>query len=71
MHTLKNGFKAVYGLPPYEYQKDARLRKAKDLLAHTDKPIKQIAALVNYASFASFVDAFTNHFGYTPGHVRK
>ncbi|MDH7459852.1 AraC family transcriptional regulator [Chitinophagaceae bacterium 26-R-25] len=71
LHTLKNGFKQVYGLPPLEYRNEVRLQKAKELLQQTGKPIKEIAMLAGYASFSSFVTAFTNHFGYSPGTVRK
>jgi AraC-like DNA-binding protein len=71
LHTLKNGFRQVYGLAPYEYRTEVRMQRAKELLQQTDKPIKEIAALVSYARFPSFVSAFSNYFGYTPGSVRK
>jgi|GEM_PF-1705607 len=71
LHTLKSGFKQIYGLGPYEYRKEIRMQKAKELLNQTDKPIKQIAAVLKFAGTASFAAAFTKHFGYPPGSDRK
>jgi len=71
LHTLKNGFKQIYGLGPYEYRKETRMQKAKELLKQTDKPIKQIAVLLKFAGTSSFAAAFNKHFGYPPATVRK
>lgn len=42
-------FKKKYGSTPYAYLLDIKLQYAKKLLAHTNVPIKEIAARLNFA----------------------
>ncbi|MBV4357325.1 helix-turn-helix domain-containing protein [Pinibacter aurantiacus] len=71
LHALKKGFKQLFGKNAYDYLIEARLHEAKKLLAETDKPIKEIGAMVGYSRPSSFGAAFTKYFGYPPASVRK
>lgn len=68
---LKNGFKEMYGVGIFEYVTDARMEKAKELLTQTNKPIKEICSLAGYTHMTSFITAFRQRFGYTPGSLRR
>ena len=56
--TLKEVFKAVYGLPIATYMKETRVREAMRLLRETDSSIADIAAAVGYESQGKFTKAF-------------
>lgn len=68
---LKTGFKKQYGTGIFECLLEARMNKAKELLSDTEKPIKEIAALIGYDHLTSFITAFRKFFGFTPGSVRR
>lgn len=54
-----------------EYLHSRRIALAKELLARSDKPIKEIAREVGYASSLAFTRAFRRIEGTTPGAYRK
>lgn len=68
---LKTGFKLQYNTGIFECLLEARMLKAKELLSDTEKPIKEIAALIGYDHLTSFITAFRKFFGYTPGSIRR
>ena len=68
---LKTGFKQQYNTGIFECLLEARMQSAKELLRDTNKPIKEIAALIGYTHLTSFITAFRKHFGYTPGSIRR
>jgi AraC-like DNA-binding protein len=68
---LKTGFKQIFGTGIFEFLLQARMKKARQLLIETDKPIKEIAALAGYGHLTNFITAFKNHFGHTPRELRK
>jgi AraC family transcriptional regulator, transcriptional activator of the genes for pyochelin and ferripyochelin receptors len=70
-YTLKQGFKRVYGIGLFECLQNARLDKARELLLHTNDPLKAIYTQAGYARITSFITAFRKHFGYTPGSLRR
>lgn len=54
---LKYGFKQVYGVAPYSYLLEIRMRKAKSMLL-AEQPIKAIAMTIGYKSESNFCKAF-------------
>jgi AraC family transcriptional regulator len=52
------------------YLADARLRRAKELLATTELPLKEIARQLGFANPANFSTSFTRAVGETPGRYR-
>ncbi|KIL40515.1 hypothetical protein SD70_13205 [Gordoniibacillus kamchatkensis] len=52
--AFRSAFTAAYGMSPKQYQQQCRLTEAKWLLRSSDKPIKQIAEAVGFASVHSF-----------------
>jgi AraC-like DNA-binding protein len=70
-YTLKQGFKKLYGIGLFECLQNARLENARELLLHSDDPIKAIYTQAGYARITSFITAFRRHFGYTPGSLRR
>ena len=56
--TLKEVFKAVYGLPIATYMKEYRISRAMKLLRETKIPISEIAGQVGYETQGKFSKAF-------------
>ena len=63
---LKQTFRAVVGMPIYQWYRKYRMTHAKDLLERTALPIAQIASAVGYANPSKFAKAFSNEIGETP-----
>jgi AraC-like DNA-binding protein len=68
---LQYGFKQIYGINIYDFQINNRMKKAKELLLTTHKPVKVIATLCGYSSNSSFVAVFKKVVGVTPLQFRK
>ena len=68
---LKKGFKQVFGTGIFEYLLKIRMEKAYQLLNETDKPMKEIASLTGFDYITNFINAFSKHFGYTPGSLKR
>ena len=64
-------FREKLGVTPMRYLADWRLQKARALLSEPSLTIGEIARAIGYDSEASFNRAFSQHFGKTPGTVRK
>jgi len=62
-------FKQIFGMGPFEYRQQKRLEKAKELL-ETGLSVKEVAILTGYR-ITNFVSAFRDHFGYTPGSIKR
>ena len=69
--TLKSAFKTVYGKPIAAYMKDYRVRRAMELLSHTDAPVSEISAAVGYESASKFTEAFKSVAGMLPKDYRR
>ncbi|MBO9565798.1 MAG: helix-turn-helix transcriptional regulator [Niastella sp.] len=63
---LKSGFKQVYGIPPYTYLLEVRMKKAK-LMLLAEEPIKAIAMTVGYKNESNFCKAFKKICHESPG----
>ncbi len=69
--TLKEVFKAVYGLPIATYMKEYRVREAMKLLRETDATIAEIAYQVGYRTQGKFSEAFKDIVQMLPTEYRK
>lgn len=69
--SLKETFKAVYGMPIATYMKEFRIHKAMELLRQTDESIAEIAAKVGYETQGKFTKAFKEFTALTPSSYRK
>lgn len=69
--SLKNYFRSVYGCGYAEFQQNARMEKAADLLKKTEQKIADIGLAVGFATQAKFGAAFKNCFGVTPLEYRR
>jgi len=66
---LKNDFKALYGLPIYEYYQKNRMLKAKSLLVLGKYTIKEIGQMVGYSNLSHFANTFKKEFGFLPSEI--
>jgi len=66
---LKNDFKALYGLPIYEYYQKNRMLKAKSLLVLAEYTIKEVGMMVGYSNFSHFANTFKKEFGFLPSEI--
>lgn len=64
-------FKETTGQNVMDYTIETRIRKAKELLASTDLPLKDISEQVGYYNVSSFTRRFKLNQGVTPGEYRK
>ena len=69
--SLKEVFKAVYGLPIATYMKEFRVRRAMELLRESDASIADVAAQVGYESQGKFTKAFKDVAHQLPTAFRK
>jgi AraC-like DNA-binding protein len=70
-YLLKTVFKSVHGTSIGKYKKAAFMGYARQLLLDTGQSLEDISILLGYNSQQSFNTAFRNHFGYTPGRIRR
>lgn len=69
--TLKEAFKAVYGLPIATYMKEYRMEQAMKLLRETNIPISEIADRVGYGTQGKFSKAFKDVTRMLPTEYRR
>lgn len=67
---LMRGFKQSEGLTLHNYIEDARIQRAKTLLANTDLPLKTIAWQVGFLHASSFSAAFRRSMSVSPSAFR-
>lgn len=74
-HRSKYHFARIFreetGMAPWAYVQEARLRKAKELLEHTDLPLAEIALEAGFYDQSHFSRTFKQAEGTTPGQYRK
>jgi len=64
-------FKEIMGVPPQEYIRNARIRKASELLLGSDLPVYQVADECGFDSSAYFCRYFARHTGMSPIAFRR
>jgi AraC-like DNA-binding protein len=60
-------FRGVTGKSPYQFVKEMRLNKARELLADGKHGVAQVSRTVGYSSVSHFINEFRSQFGTTPG----
>ena len=68
---LKQTFRAVMGMPIYQWYRAYRVGIAQGFLESTDLPIAQIAAAVGYSNPSKFSKAFREEVGKSPREWRE
>lgn len=68
---LKSLFKAVYGLPPFEYFQKHRMEKARVMLLSNKYSIKDVGYALGYVNLSNFTLAFKKQFGQLPSELLK
>ncbi|MBS1567422.1 MAG: helix-turn-helix transcriptional regulator [Bacteroidetes bacterium] len=68
---LKQYFSSVLGISVARFIARARLQQAQFLLQETDLNISEIAKRCGYVSAQKFIQAYKQHFGFTPSFLRK
>lgn len=68
---LKTGFKQYFNTGIFEWLMEQKMQHAKQLILTTNKPIKDICAMVGYPRTTNFITAFRRRFGMTPGSLRR
>lgn len=68
---LKQGFRELFQISPYQYRLQLCLNKAKQLLEETDDTIDQIASKVGFDTYNGFSTAFKKAFRVAPTEYRN
>ncbi len=68
---LSGLFREHLGISVFAYAREARLRKAQELLADSKLSVQDIADLVGYRSACNFTTAFRERQGMTPSQYRQ
>jgi len=64
--TLHKGFRSLFGLTPFAYLTQQRMKQAEHLLREPYSTVAEVANRVGYANPAQFAAAFKRHFSITP-----
>ena len=64
-------FREAYGITPYAYILEKKIKLAKDMLINTNLPIKQIAHNLCFADEYYFSNVFKNKVGVSPRNYRN
>ncbi len=70
-YHLHRTFKRIKEMTPVEYIQQKRIDKAKELLAHSGKPIAAISAEVGVPNTPYFITLFKKTTGQTPSEYRQ
>lgn len=68
---LRRVFREELGVTPVAYAQTQRLLMAKRLLADTSLPVTRVAMIAGFGSLRRFNSAVRDHYGLTPGDLRK
>lgn len=69
--TIKNSFKAVYGVSVYSYIRTQKMQMAAQLLRQSDATVLEIAGKFGYENASKFSGAFKAVMGVTPNEYRN
>jgi transcriptional regulator GlxA family with amidase domain len=64
-------FEAMFGITPHQYRIQARLERAKHLLAVSDYSVTDVCLEVGFSSLGSFSDLFARRVGAPPSAYRR
>ena len=67
-HTkLNHCFRRIYGMTAFQYLREARLNRAREMLENQGLSVTEAAYAVGYDSLSHFSQAYKKHFGISPG----
>lgn len=69
--TLKSEFKAIFGLPIFQWVIKQKLALAADLIKNTTLSIQEVATTVGYENTSAFTRAFKQHHKTLPSNFKK
>lgn len=64
-------FHALFGVTPHQFRIDARLDRAKELLALSDYSVTDVCMEIGFSSLGSFSDLFARRVGVAPSVYRR
>ncbi len=70
-YKLKQGFRKYFSTSIGKWMYEQKMQYSRELLLHTNKPIKEISRDVGYPLTTNFITAFRRRFGITPGELRR
>jgi AraC-like DNA-binding protein len=70
-NKLCGGFQTLYGTSIYDFCRNLRLEKARQLLNSSDLSIAQIAQATGFGSASAFSASFARQFGHAPSRSRR
>lgn len=68
---LKNGFKSLFGITPYKFSLENRMKEAKRLLESGKFNVNEASKAVGFPYVQNFTTAFTRKFGVRPIDILK
>ena len=68
---LSRGFRALFGTTVFGFLREARMQRARDLLAGTALPVKTVALEVGYRNTSDLTRSIKERFGMTPTELRE
>lgn len=69
--TLKREFKQLYGTTVFNYIRELRMERAKQLLQYENLPVSAVSEQVGYKNPQHFTTAFKEKYGITPSQLNK
>lgn len=69
--SLNALFKAKFNRSPYNYIQEVRIRRAKDLLRNSIRPLSDIALILGFSDQSHFNRVFRRYTGFTPTAFRR
>lgn len=64
-------FEALFGTTPHQYRVQARIDRARELLALGDHSVTEVCFAIGCASLGSFSTLFSRHVGESPSRYRR
>ncbi len=71
VERFRHAFKVSTGVSPYRYLTCERIKRAQDLLLHSDDSLAKVALACGFGSQAHFTSVFREAVGMTPGAYRR
>lgn len=68
---FSHAFKATTGIPPYQWQMNARIAQVKDRLKNSAVALTELASETGFADAAHFSRTFRRHVGLSPSEWRR
>lgn len=70
LSSFRRDFLSIYNMPPSQWIREKRLKKAKEFLQNTNMTITDICYALGFENISHFSRLFKAHFGYAPSVFR-